>query len=230
MTVSVVRVSIDPRSRPRFTQSATPSALALSFPTMATQNFVVDDGSPNCKFEIVCKLKPRSRLRRRGSPDPTSSISSLSNIVLTRDAGDWWANTWVEILVDAVQQRLRAGAAKYSINQCDAINKVSSVLLRTAIGFFAESREAEAQAFRNPILASISKMTHTQDGCLPSEIYGVQRADSYASYQKVTLGHCIYKELLLFRAWFLRSRFHHKFANLVWRLGLAWGAILTWRT
>jgi hypothetical protein len=214
MTASAVRASIDPRSQLRIAQHPTASALAPSFLSPDIQNFVVDDGSTNCKFEIVCKLQPRLRLRRRESPDQSSSIGSLCNIVLTLDAGDWWANTWVEILVDAVQERLRAAAAKYSINRCDRINKLSAVLFRTTIGYFDESREAETLAFRNPVLVSISKMTHMLDGRLPSEIYRVQQADSYASYQEVTLGQRVYKELPLFRAPVLRSRFHHKFANL----------------
>jgi hypothetical protein len=231
VTVSSVRASSDSSSQPRFTQEATANALAPGFRVADTQTSVVEDRSPNDKLEISCKLDPPVGHRRRASTGQNSSSSSLFRILRTPDASDWWANHWVEILPEAVEKTLRAGAAKYSINRWDGVNKPSSVLFWTTIGLFDESREAGAQTFRKLVMACVSQMTHRLERRLWSEIYRAQQVDFYVSYRKVTLESHIWKRLGFFHVRVLRSLSHHTFVNLLSRTGFARSTILaggTW--
>jgi hypothetical protein len=61
-----------------------------------------------------------------------------------------------------------------------------------------------------PIRTSVSRMTLMLDGGLPWETYRVERADFYLSYQSVSLGYRLYKELSLLLALLLPPRLYYK--------------------
>jgi hypothetical protein len=62
-----------------------------------------------------------------------------------------------------------------------------------------------------PIRNSVSRMTLMLDGGTPWETYCVERAGFDLSYQSVTLGYRIYKEVSLLLALVLPPRLYYKF-------------------